>query len=442
MFGKKILRDLLASDVSELVMEGTIDEVVKRATFLSYMFSVVFFLYGFVSLDFNINVPERLNPFHTILGHFLYNSIPCLLLVVLLRFSQMDKTRLMTLWLFLFSLIYLAACWISAWPISLFVRTEFFALIDAANAASYGVVLFVLLLPPRLLWRFFVFVIMFLFIPAYWIVHEAGIDLYSRSFFINTVSIVGLQFVIAWGGAVFVLRLRQRLYKNHVLTTQLLRTVVHDLSNHLFVIRSSLGKVDIIRTESSGRAFNRLNYGVEQIVSTIGKIREIEGITHGDLDLKFEEHSLRNCLADLCLGFSEKLEEKKIKLTVRDELNDSDSAYIDKEIFINSILGNFFSNAIKFTPENGSISLLAYRKENQIIIAITDSGAGISADMLARIQAGDRVDSRLGTKGEQGMGYGMQLALFYLEQMNGHFSVYSNKKILGTTIRVYLPVKN
>jgi signal transduction histidine kinase len=79
----------------------------------------------------------------------------------------------------------------------------------------------------------------------------------------------------------------------------------------------------------------------------------------------------------------------------------------DHEI-VTIILRNLISNAIKFTPDKGSISINVNRHGTSTIIAVKDSGVGISPDLQQKIFA-DQYYSANGTRQEKGLGIGLRL---------------------------------
>ena len=92
------------------------------------------------------------------------------------------------------------------------------------------------------------------------------------------------------------------------------------------------------------------------------------------------------------------------------------------------IAGNLISNAIKFTPENGKVSVdlsLNLSKEGKKLqISVKDSGIGLTEDAIQRIQNGT-ASSTEGTEGEQGYGFGLSLVKHLLGNMNGSLLITS-----------------
>ena len=106
-------------------------------------------------------------------------------------------------------------------------------------------------------------------------------------------------------------------------------------------------------------------------------------------------------------------------------------------------------NAVKYTPEGGSIRLRAYRDEreaNYVVIEIADNGRGIESDEIPRIFERfyrGRVNAQNGASGDaqsvSGVGLGLHLARELIEEMNGTISV-SSIPGSGSTFTVRLPV--
>ncbi len=92
------------------------------------------------------------------------------------------------------------------------------------------------------------------------------------------------------------------------------------------------------------------------------------------------------------------------------------------------IVGNLISNAIKFTPENGKVTvdlcLNLGRDGKKLLITVKDSGVGLTEEAIQRIQNGT-ASSTEGTEGEQGYGFGLSLVKHLLNGMNGSMLITS-----------------
>ncbi len=76
---------------------------------------------------------------------------------------------------------------------------------------------------------------------------------------------------------------------------------------------------------------------------------------------------------------------------------------------VTSILQNLLSNAIKFTPVKGHISVEAYNQQTQVVVAIKDSGIGMTAEAMDKVFDITHKKSQNGLRGEMGSGLGLVL---------------------------------
>jgi len=114
------------------------------------------------------------------------------------------------------------------------------------------------------------------------------------------------------------------------------------------------------------------------------------------------------------------------------------TAYFD-EISMHTVFRNLISNAIKFTPEGGAITLTSETKEHFLIIKVTDSGIGIRPEVLNKLFDKNEHYTTLGTRKEQGSGFGLILIDDFVKQNHGKIEVESEVG-KGTTFSVYIPL--
>ena len=94
---------------------------------------------------------------------------------------------------------------------------------------------------------------------------------------------------------------------------------------------------------------------------------------------------------------------------------------------IQTIIRNLVSNALKFTPKGGKISLSAKTSDNHTIeIAIKDTGIGMSRELINQLFQIDKKTSRLGTENELSTGLGLLLCKEFVEKQGGKIRVESN----------------
>ena len=106
---------------------------------------------------------------------------------------------------------------------------------------------------------------------------------------------------------------------------------------------------------------------------------------------------------------------------------------------LEQVFVNLLTNAAKYTPENGRISLHAQDGDGQVVVVIADNGVGISAELLPHVfdlfrQADSTLDRALG-----GLGIGLSVVKSLVEMHLGSVTVESAGANAGTTVTVRLP---
>lgn len=92
---------------------------------------------------------------------------------------------------------------------------------------------------------------------------------------------------------------------------------------------------------------------------------------------------------------------------------------------LHSILTNLVSNAIKFTPVGGAISISAEPEEMNVLIQVEDTGVGISAENVMKILNPSLLFTTRGTNNEKGTGLGLAMCKEFVEKNKGKFEIRS-----------------
>jgi len=106
---------------------------------------------------------------------------------------------------------------------------------------------------------------------------------------------------------------------------------------------------------------------------------------------------------------------------------------------VKTILRNIVSNAIKFTIEGGSITVSSETVKEMVVIKVQDTGIGISKEKLNTLLDTNNYNRSWGTKGEKGLGLGLQLVKEFTELNKGTIHIDSKENV-GTSIIVSLPL--
>lgn len=173
-----------------------------------------------------------------------------------------------------------------------------------------------------------------------------------------------------------------------------------------------------------------------EIVNDILNISEIES---GSFALKLEPQIIRD-IADSCaLLVQRRIEDKAQTLAV--EIDDNLPLVIVDPLRIKQVLINLLSNASKFTPEGGRITILGSRSrtdQESVAISVSDTGVGMRPEEIElAMKPFVRVDSAY-TRNQEGTGLGLPIAKALILRHRGSFDVTSAPGA-GTTVTFTLP---
>jgi signal transduction histidine kinase len=107
---------------------------------------------------------------------------------------------------------------------------------------------------------------------------------------------------------------------------------------------------------------------------------------------------------------------------------------------INTVIRNLVSNAIKFTPEGGAVTVNAQLGQDEVMVSVSDTGVGMSEDVIAKLFRIDAKHSTKGTADEKGTGLGLILCKEFVEKNGGRIGVQSEVG-QGSVFYFTLPVK-
>lgn len=114
----------------------------------------------------------------------------------------------------------------------------------------------------------------------------------------------------------------------------------------------------------------------------------------------------------------------KKKIKIANQVDRNHNAKFDLNL-ISTVVRNLLTNAIKFTPVNGKITINAKEEELYHIISITDTGIGISSERINTIFDKASYETTSGTELEKGSGLGIKLCQEFIEMHKGKMWVES-----------------
>jgi signal transduction histidine kinase len=205
---------------------------------------------------------------------------------------------------------------------------------------------------------------------------------------------------------------------------KLFSIVGHDLRGPIVSLKQLLGLA--LKNDTDIKHFYKfgpnLKKGVNHIHFTLDNLLnwgliQMKGNTYDPIQVNINES-----ISEILEFSRESYDIKKLKLTK--QIDENLSITVDANHF-NIIFRNLISNAIKFTPDNGAISVTAYSNERVTTISIEDTGIGMTQDIAYKILNNKEHYTTFGTNNEQGTGLGLVLCKELVQRNNGELNVTS-----------------
>lgn len=213
----------------------------------------------------------------------------------------------------------------------------------------------------------------------------------------------------------------------------------HELRNPLAAIRHAVSinadvQEDVATREWAGGVISRQ---AAQLSRMVDDLLDVERINRGRVELRLEALDLEPVLRRASEAVRPILDQKGHSFTIDVETGlpvRGDAARLEQ------IFANLLGNAVKYTPENGLISLAARREGSQAVVSVTDNGVGISPDLLPYVfdlftQGETSLDRAQG-----GLGIGLTVVRSLTELHGGQVTADSNPSVAGSTFTVRLPL--
>jgi two-component system cell cycle sensor histidine kinase PleC len=176
----------------------------------------------------------------------------------------------------------------------------------------------------------------------------------------------------------------------------------------------------------------------QHLLALINDILDMSKIEAGKMNLSFEKMHLLDVVEDAVRLVQNRADSTGLTLDVNlpDTLPEIEADYRA----LKQVLLNLLSNALKFTPQGGKVSVTADVRGDQLTLRVTDTGIGISAEDLVRLaKPFEQIESQH-SKTQQGTGLGLALTKSLVEMHDGRLDMTSRPGE-GTTVSFTIPVR-
>jgi two-component system OmpR family sensor kinase/two-component system sensor histidine kinase BaeS len=200
----------------------------------------------------------------------------------------------------------------------------------------------------------------------------------------------------------------------------MLADIAHELRTPLTVMRGRLeGIVDGVYPSNAEHIVPALEetYLLERLVEDLRLLTLAESRQLHFEKSRVDLNDLARHVVDL---FQAEAEDRKIALALEPASAEA-AALLDSQR-TEQVLGNLVANALRYTPESGSIHVVVEKAEGQVVLAVNDSGPGIPEDDLPRIFNRFWRGEKSRSRASGGAGLGLAIARQLVEAQGGSIS--------------------
>lgn len=226
----------------------------------------------------------------------------------------------------------------------------------------------------------------------------------------------------------------------NALKDKMFSVIGHDLRSPLSSVKMTLeflSKIAPGKDEILGEQINVMLKTTDEVFNLLENLLGWAKSQSGNLSINPENIKIAEIVQSIYTLNKGNLDLKKIKFIAN--IPEDLEVYADISTF-KVILRNLVSNAIKFTPNEGTITVAAIPSNSDVLITVTDTGIGIAEENIPKILDSKTHYTTYGTNREAGSGLGLVLCKDFAEKNGGTIWLESTLG-KGTTFFVKLPAK-
>ncbi len=212
-----------------------------------------------------------------------------------------------------------------------------------------------------------------------------------------------------------------------------LRSPIERIQDNLQILSKSLAS-DL--NARGNKVLNSSLLSTGRIINLVDELMDLEKMEQGVLQLQFAEVSVKDIIASACASLQSFADKRQIHL---------ETSAVDLKITADGkraiqVLVNLMSNAVKYSPEGGTVTIKADRDEAGMIFTVSDEGPGIPPQALNSLFARFRRLERDIDKTVSGTGLGLSICKMIVEAHGGQVGAKNNPD-KGSCFWFTVPVK-
>lgn len=230
----------------------------------------------------------------------------------------------------------------------------------------------------------------------------------------------------------------EKLQRLDEIKSRFFTNISHEFRTPLTLVLGPLD--DLIAGKEKGNVlpyYHMIRRNTQRLLHLINQLLDLSQLEHSEMKLEIRCEDMVGFLRNNFFAFESLAHQYRIRLQFK-TVPETALLYFDRHK-MEQVIANLLSNALKFTPEGGEISLTVAMDEAFLKIEVADSGQGIPADQLPYVFDRFYQGSAAGRKGSQGSGIGLALTKELIELHHGRIEVESEVDT-GTQFSIFLPM--
>lgn len=242
-------------------------------------------------------------------------------------------------------------------------------------------------------------------------------------------------------GAIAVIRDKTEKNRLEKLRSDFIANVSHELRTPIAMLQGYSEAIldDVVQSEEDRNEMIRIIYDESQRMGRlVTDLLDLARMESGHIRLYKESVPIVQVLERMTQKFMQVAKEKHVYLKFIPELPDDTMIQLDEDR-LEQVLTNLIDNAIRHTPEGGTVSVSLANELSYARISVSDTGIGIPADDLPYVFERFYKADKARTRAKGGTGLGLAIARNIVEAHEGKIKVESVEKE-GTSFTFYLPM--
>ena len=212
----------------------------------------------------------------------------------------------------------------------------------------------------------------------------------------------------------------------------------HEIRSPMTLVMAPLQK--LMETDpdpARQRSYAVMDRNSRHILQVVNQMLDLRKVEQGQMKMSFAPVNLVEFCSSICSMFREQARLKGLNLSFRYAGTNALEVWMDRS-YLDKVLINLLSNALKFTPSGGTIGVLVWNEGDKARIEVRDSGTGMSQTTLEHVfQRFYQADPTV-----SGTGIGLNLAQMIVHLHHGDITAANNTDGPGSVFTVSLPLGN